>query len=184
MANFNKNVIEIAGACGATLLKYILVVERNPVDAGYTKKKQEGALIPSQPFYRYSIKPIRVNAIAVRESSNEVPSVIFNKEEDGLRLPLANVETLEAVIPKPSTDTVRKAIAEFESTGKRVIFTDYIGLWREVNALNEETKVMMDTFINEQMKLSSSLEDSNQMELAACKAAMKECGIDTTGILP
>lgn len=184
MTGYNKNTIEIASQCGTTLLKYILVVERNPVDAGYTKKKIDGILIPSQPFYRYSIKPIRVTGVSVVESANETPFIVFNKPEDGLRLPLANIDTLEALIPKPSTESVRRAIAKYETDKERIVFTDYMSLWREVDSLNKETLSMMNNFINEQMQLATSLSESNDLELSACKNAMKECGVDYTGILP
>ena len=64
-----------AAQCGATLGKYILVVERNPVDTNYSEDKKNGALTLSRPIYLYSIRPIEVTSVELVESMSNESSV-------------------------------------------------------------------------------------------------------------
>ena len=82
-----------AAQCGATLGKYILVVERNPVDTNYSEDKKNGALTLSRPIYLYSIRPIEVTSVELVESMSNERKVQFNKDPK-LRLDIATLTTL------------------------------------------------------------------------------------------
>ena len=87
-----------AAQCGATLGKYILVVERNPVDTNYSEDKKNGALTLSRPIYLYSIRPIEVTSVELVESMSNERKVQFNKDPK-LRLDIANIDDITKVIP-------------------------------------------------------------------------------------
>ena len=142
-----------AAQCGATLGKYILVVERNPVDTNYSEDKKNGALTLSRPIYLYSIRPIEVTA---------------------------NIDDITKVIPVPSASTVKAAIEKYERSNKEeiTIFVDYVKLVPEVMALNRDEKNVLQSFLNAQMKFCGTLAEANELEATACRTRMKELGID------
>mgnify|MGYP001500316791 FL=1 len=106
-----------AAQCGATLGKYILVVERNPVDTNYSEDKKNGALTLSRPIYLYSIRPIEVTSVELVESMSNERKVQFNKDPK-LRLDIANIDDITKVIPVPSASTVKAAIEKYERSNK------------------------------------------------------------------
>lgn len=173
-----KNEVILASQCGATLGKYILTVEKNPVDLKYTEKVSSGVLRTSSPIYLYSIKPTRVESIRLVESANGVQSVEFNGDAE-LRLPLANVSDIDAIIPKPSAKSVKDAL---NKSGEKVIFTDYVKLTKEIVALNTESRLALEAFINEQMKFISTFTSANLAEQEACKKAMMDEGMDVSNL--
>lgn len=177
-----KNEIILASKCGAVLGKYILTVERNPVDPDYSRKVTDGKLRTSEPIYLYAIKPIQVEKVEMVVSANNVKSVQYNGDPN-LRLPLAGIDDITAIIPKPTTDAVRKAISKLQSTGEQTIFVDYVQLTKEVNALNTESKAILTQFINEQMKFINTFDKVNEVQIANCKLAMADEGIDVSGLL-
>ena len=100
-----------------------------------------------------------------------------------LRIPLIWGDTIDKVIPKPSADSVRTAINKFETTKQKTIFIDYINLVKEVTALNNESNAILTAFVSEQMKFVKTLNDANATEIAACKSAMEDEGVDVSSIL-
>ena len=175
-----KNEVILASQCGATLGKYILTVEKNPVDLKYTEKVSSGTLRTSSPIDLYSIKPTRVESLRLVESANGVRSVEFNGDAE-LRLPLANASEITAIIPEPSAKSVKEAIRKAGS-GEKVIFTDYIKLTKEIVALNTENRLLLEAFINEQMKFISTFTNANLAEQEACKKAMMDEGMDVSNL--
>ena len=117
-----------AAQCGATLGKYILVVERNPVDTNYSEDKKNGALTLSRPIYLYSIRPIEVTSVELVESMSNERKVQFNKDPK-LRLNIANIDDITKVIPVPSASTVKAAIEKYERSNKEEITI----LWTMLN---------------------------------------------------
>lgn len=168
-----------AAACGATLGKKILVVERNPVDPGYSDAKKNGMLCLSRPIFLYSIKPIDVTSVELVSTVNNEQRIEFNHNPQ-LRLDIANIEDINKVIPVPSAATVKMAIEKYERSNHEevTIFVDYEKLLREVIALNVDEKKTLNNFISQQMKFCGTLAEANETEIAACKVAMKEFGID------
>lgn len=177
-----KKELILASQCGAILGKWILTVERNSVDPDFSKKVTEGILRTSQPLYLYSIKPIFVEQTKIVESANGVKSVEFN-DNPKLRLPLAGIDDITAIIPKATSDAVRKAIIKSEANGETTIFVDYPNLVKEVTALNTESRAILSAFISEQMKFVKTFEDANMAEILACKQKMADEGIDVSKIL-
>lgn len=172
-----NNIAKVVSMCGATLGQYILTVEQSPVDLGYSDKVTANLLRPSSPFYRYSIKPIRVESTRQEESANGITVVTFNDNKK-LRLRVMTTDDIGKVIPAPNTKTVREAVERQKHDENDVtIFTDYIALTREITALNNETRQMMSAFIKELTTQMMVIEESNEAEKNACKAAMKELGI-------
>lgn len=172
-----NNIISVVSKCGATLGQYILTVEQSPVDLGYSEKVTANRLRPSSPFYRYSIKPIRVTNTHFDESANGISVVTFNGNEK-LRLRVMSTDDINKVIPAPSTSSVREAIERQKNDGDITIFTDYIALTREVTALNNETRQLMSAFVKELTTQMCTIEEINEAEKMACKSAMKELGIN------
>lgn len=168
-----------AAQCGATLGKYILVVERNPVDTNYSEDKKNGALTLSRPIYLYSIRPIEVASVELVESMSNERKVQFNKDPK-LRLDIANIDDITKVIPVPSASTVKAAIEKYERSNKEeiTIFVDYVKLVPEVMALNRDEKNVLQSFLNAQMKFCGTLAEANELEATACRTRMKELGID------
>lgn len=168
-----------AAQCGATLGKYILVVERNPVDTNYSEDKKNGALTLSRPVYLYSIRPIEVTSVELVESMSNERKVQFNKDPK-LRLDIANIDDITKVIPVPSASTVKAAIEKYERSNKEeiTIFVDYVKLVPEVMALNRDEKNVLQSFLNAQMKFCGTLVEANELEATACRTRMKELGID------
>ena len=111
-----------AAQCGATLGKYILVVERNPVDTNYSEDKKNGALTLSRPIYLYSIRPIEVTSVELVESMSNERKVQFNKDPK-LRLDIANIDDITKVIPVPSASTVKAAIEKYERSNNCLLYT-------------------------------------------------------------
>lgn len=168
-----------AAQCGSTLGKKILIVERNPVDPGYSDAKKNGMLCLSRPIYLYSIRPIEVTSVELVTTVNNEPKVEFNHNPQ-LRLDVANIEDITKIIPIPTAATVKMAIEKYERSNKEelTIFTDYEKLLREVIALNNDEKKTLNTFISQQMKFCGTLAEANETEIAACKVSLKEFGID------
>lgn len=177
-----KTEVILASQCGASLGKYVLVVDRNPVDPDYSRKVTENKLRPSQPIYLYSIRPIQVKNAQIVETTNGGKFVEYNNDAT-LRIPLISGDTIDKVIPKPSADSVRMAINKFETTKQKTIFIDYINLVKEVTALNNESNAILTAFVSEQMKFVKTLNDANATEIAACKSAMEDEGVDVSSIL-
>lgn len=174
-----NNVRINAATCGATLGKKILIVERNPVDPGYSDAKKNGLLHLSRPIYLYSIKPIEVISVSLITTMNNETQVEFNGNPQ-LRLAIANIDDISKVIPIPSSTTVKAAIERYERSNKEevTIFTDYEKLLREVIALNVDEKKILNNFITQQLKFCGTLAEANEVETTACKVALKEFGID------
>lgn len=168
-----------AAQCGATLGKKILVVERNPVDPGYSDAVKNDLLRLSRAIHLYSIKPIEVTSVEIITTMNNESKVEFNHNPQ-LRLDIANIDDINKVIPTPSAATVKAAIEKYERSNREdiTIFTDYEKLLREVIALNLDEKKTLQNFLNQQMKFCGTLAEANETEIAACKVAMKEFGID------
>lgn len=177
-----KQEVLLASQCGAVLGKFILVVERNPVDPDYSRKVTENRLRTSSPIYLYSIKPILVNQTKIVETANNGKFVEYN-EDPTLRIPLITSEEINKLIPKPSAETVRAAIAKFETTKQKTIFIDYPSLTKEIAALNAESEAILTAFTNELMKCVKTLRDATAAEISACKSAMEDEGIDVSSIL-
>lgn len=132
----------------------------------------------SRPIYLYSIKPIDVSSVELVTTANGEERIEFNREPT-LRLDIANVEDINKVIPIPSAATVRAAIEKYERSKEDItIFVDYEKLLREVIALNLDEKKTYAAWLSYQMKLCGTLAEANEAEIAACKASMKEFGIE------
>lgn len=177
-----KTEIILASQCGAALGKFVLTVERNPVDPDYSRKVAENKLRTSSPIYMYSIKPIKVKNAEIVETTNGGKFVEYNNDAT-LRIPLISGDTIDKVIPKPSADSVRVAINKYETTKQKTIFIDYPALVKEVAALNNESEAILTAFVNEMMKYVKTLRDATSTEIAACKSAMEDEGIDVSSIL-
>lgn len=177
-----KAEVLLASQCGATLGKFILTVERNPVDVNYSRKVTENQLRTSVPIYLYSIKPIFVEATKIVNTANNGKFVEYNGDAT-LRIPLATGEEIDKLIPRPTADSVRIAINNYETMKKKTIFIDYPLLVKEVIALNNESENTLNMFVNELMSNVKTLRDATMTEIAACKSAMEDEGIDVTAIL-
>ena len=176
-----KNEVILASMCGAVLGKFILTVERNPVDPDYSKKVTENKLRTSSPIYLYSIKPVKVEMAKIVESANGGKFVEYNGDAS-LRIPLITNEPVEKVIPKPNADSVRNALIKYETSKTPTIFIDYPQLVKEVKALNRESQEILDKFVNELIKYSKTLQDANNIEEASCKNAMEAEGVDVSSL--
>lgn len=174
-----NNVRINAAQCGATLGKYILIIERNPVDLGYSEAKKNGLLCLSRPIWLYSIKPIEVTSVRLIDSLDNGKKVEFN-EDAKLRLSIANIEDITKVIPVPTAATVKQAIEKYERSNKEelTIFVDYEKATKEVMALNRDESNTLQSFLNAHMKLCGTLLEANEIEASACRSRMKELGID------
>ena len=74
---------------------------------------------------------------------------------------------------------MRAAIEKYERSKEDItIFVDYEKLLREVIALNLDEKKTYAAWLSYQMKLCGTLAEANEAEIAACKASMKEFGIE------
>lgn len=177
-----KNEILLASRCGSSLGKFILTIERNPVDPDYSRKVTENKLRTSSPIYLYSIQPIRVSSVRIVETANHGKFAEYN-EDPTLRIPLISGEEVDKLIPKPNADSVRQAINKFETSKQKTIFIDYPALVKEVAALNNESEAILTNFINELMKNVKTLREATNTEIAACKNAMEDEGIDVSSIL-
>lgn len=174
----NRTIIN-AAMCGATLGKKILVVERNHADLHYSDAVKNNSLRLSRPIYLYSIKPIDVEKVALVTTANNEIKVEFN-DDPKYRLDVANVDDINKIIPKPTAESVRKAVEKYEHSGKEdvTIFTDYVELVKQVTALNIEERKTLEIFLNNQMKICGMLSEANENEKTACKIAMKDLGVD------
>lgn len=168
-----------AAFCGAVLGKKICTVKRDPVDLDYNDKKKNDILRLSRPIYKYAIESHDITSVRLITTANNEKKVEFN-ENPKLRLSIANIEDINQIVPVPSAKTVSQAISKFErSNGEELtIFFDMEKLTREVIALNIDSKKELEAFINEQMKYLGTLTQANEVEAAACRASMKELGID------
>lgn len=171
-----KTEVNIASQCGATLGKFILVVERNNVDPNYSNKVTNNLVRPSLPFFLYSINPIQVTSVAIVETANNTKRIQFNNDPK-LRLPLAGIDDFSAVIPKVNSATVKDAIKKEELTGEKTIFIDWPVLTKEIEALNTEQQSALSAFVTEQMKFVGTYKDANTKEILACKNAMNSIGV-------
>lgn len=172
-----KTEVNIASQCGATLGKFILVVERNNVDPNYSNKVTNNLVRPSLPFFLYSINPIQVTSVAIVETANNTKRIQFNNDPK-LRLPLAGIDDFSAVIPKVNSTTVKDAIKKEELTGEKTIFIDWPSLTKEIEALNTEQQSALSAFVTEQMKFVGTYKDANTKEILACKNAMNSIGVN------
>lgn len=172
----DKSVI-LASQCGATLGKFILVIKKNSVDPGYSRKVQNNELRLSQQINLYSIEPIKVKVAREVESAEGTKFVEYN-DDPKLRLQISGIDDISTIIPKPNAESVKNAVLKFEATGEMTIFIDYPALTKEVVALNTESKSKLATFINEQVKFLKTFESANEAEISACKNAMAAEGID------
>lgn len=177
-----KAEVILASQCGASLGKYILTVERNPVDLDYSRKVTENKLRTSSPIYLYSIKPQLVEKAEIVNTANNGKFVEYNSDST-LRIPLISGESIDKIIPKPSAESVRTAILKFETSKQKTIFIDYPTLTKEVAALNAESEAILTNFINDLMKHVKTLKDATAAEILACKNAMEDEGIDVSSIL-
>ena len=168
-----------AAQCDTTSGNKSLTIERNPVDPDYSDAKKNGLLCLSRPIYLYSIRPIDVTSVEIINTVNNDQRIEFN-HDPRLRLDIANIEDISKVIPVPSAATVKAAIEKFERSNREdiTIFTDYEKLLREVIALNLDEKRTLNDFLARQMKFCGTLATANETEIAACKVALKEIGID------
>lgn len=171
-----KTEVNIASQCGATLGKFILVVERNNVDPNYSNKVTNNLVRPSLPFFLYSINPIQVTSVAIVETANNTKRIQFNNDPK-LRLPLAGIDDFSAVIPKVNSTTVKDAIKKEELTGEKTIFIDWPALTKEIEALNTEQQSALSSFVTEQMKFVGTYKNANTKEILACKNAMNSIGV-------
>lgn len=176
-----KQEVLVASKCGAVLGKYILTIQRNPVDPNYSRDVQENKLRTSIPIYLYSINPILVKKTEIVETANNGRFVEYNGDPT-LRIPLITNDEIDKLIPKPCADSVRKAIAKYENTNERTIFIDYPALTKEVMALNQESHAQLTNFINKLLSFGKTLKDANEAELSACKVAMADEGIDVSNL--
>ena len=176
-----KKEVIVASQCGAVLGKFILTIERNPVDPNYSRDVTESKLRTSIPIYLYSIRPIQVKKTEIVETANNGRFVEYNGDPT-LRIPLITNEEIDKLIPKPNAESVRKAIGKYETSSEKTIFIDYPALTKEVMALNKESSMILTNFINKQMNFVKTLEDANSNELAACKSAMSDEGIDISNL--
>lgn len=176
-----KPEIILTSNCGATLGKFILVIERNPVDLRYSEKVKNNLLRTSSPIYLYSIKPIRVTNVGIVETANKGKFAEYNNDA-ALRIPLITGDTIDKLIPKPTADSVREAILKYETNKERIIFIDYPALVKEIAALNKESEDMATSMANELMNNVKSLRDATLTEISACKSAMEDEGVDISSI--
>lgn len=172
----DKSVI-LASQCGATLGKFVLIIEKSSVDPNYSRKVQNNELRTSQQINLYSIKPIKVKVAREVETAEGSRFVEYN-DDPKLRLQISGINDITEIIPKPNVENVKNAILRYESTGENTIFIDYPALTKEVVALNKESKAKLTAFINEQMRFIKTFETANDTEIAACKTAMAAEGID------
>lgn len=171
-----NSIMTTVSKCGAQLGQYILTVKQTPIDLLYTEKVATDRLRPSRPFYRYSIEPIRVIRTEWIESPNDITVIKFN-DDDKLRLRVMGTDDFGKLIPAPTTTTIREAISKQKENNEPVIFVDYPALVREITALNNESRMMMDSFVKELMTQMATIESANEAEKTSCRAAMKELGI-------
>lgn len=172
----DKSVI-LASQCGATLGKYILIIEKNSVDPNYSRKVQNNELRTSQQINLYSIKPIKVKIASEVESAEGTKFVEFNGDAK-LRLPISGINDITEIIPKPNVENVKNAISRYEATGENTIFVNYPELTKEIVALNLESRNKLMTFVNEQLRFIKTFETANETEISACKTAMAAEGIE------
>jgi hypothetical protein len=143
---------------------------------------QDGRLRTSYPIYLYSIEPVKVTKAEIVETANSGRFVQYNGDAS-LRIPLISNEEFKTLIPAPNAESVRNAINKYEQTKQKTIFIDYVALVKEVAALNAESEAILSNFVNELMQQMKTLKVATNTEIAACKSAMEDEGVDVTGIL-
>lgn len=168
-----KKEIKFASICGGVLGKKIFLVVRDNIDLNYNKKKLEGVLTTSRPIYKYSIESKEVKKVAIGENANHTKIVVFNDDRE-LSIPLANINDITDIIPKPTAESVKVAIEKMENTGERTIFFNRDLLSKEVCALNNEAIKTLNQFANEIMQFSSMVSDINSATESATKQILKD----------
>lgn len=176
------NTKVIISELGRLLNLPVLLVERNPVDPDYDRKVNENLLRLTRPIYLYSIKQVIITETKVITNANNNKVVQFNDDPD-MTLPIMNVNKVTDLIPEPNAESVKNAILASVNGGKKTLFTNYTKLYKEVAALNIDSKAEWDRELALMLQYSKTFTQANDIEKTACEKHLKEMGIDPNGVL-
>lgn len=172
----------IISELGRLLNLPVLLVERNPVDPDYDRKVADNLLRLTRPIYLYSIKQVIITEAKVTDNANGNKVVQFNGDPD-MTLPILNVNKITDLIPEPNAESVKNAILAASSGGKKTLFTNYAKLYKEVAALNIDSKAEWDKELALMLQYSKTFTNANEIEKMACEKHLQELGIDPKGVL-
>lgn len=173
---------QIASELGKLLGLSAFYVKRNPVDPNYDRKVADNRLRFTRPIFLYSIEPVEITTTRVDTNANNNRVVTFNENED-MQLSLANVDSIDQVIPEPNNESVKKAIMQAANGGKKMLFTNLAKLVKCVKSLNIDSKAELDRELNDLINFSKTFTTANEIEHTAAEKYLKELGIDPSGIL-
>lgn len=171
-----KKEVILANKIGATLNSFLLMVNSNPVDPGYSDDVKNDRLRLSRPINIYSIERVRITSIKTEMNANNKVIVIFNENPD-MWLPLSDITSIEEPFPKPTPNNIREAILKSKTDGQKTLFADYEALYKQVELLNNQSKQELENFLSKQMTFVNTFKEANKAERLACENALDEIGL-------
>lgn len=165
--NNQQNISKLASEAGRKTGNYLVIVERKPLDPDYEKDLKESKIQITEMLYLYSLRLVKVTETKLVEESvdGDFPYIQYNGEAK-YRLELADATDIKDILPDPTDEVIKKALAKFDNTGEITILADHEECLKFIRATNNVNKARIQKVIAKLAALSANYDKVNSLEEA------------------
>jgi len=162
---YNQTIAKLASEAGRKMGNHLVLVERKALDPDYEKDLKESKIQITEMLYLYSLRLIPVTkAELVPESvDGDFPYIKYN-DETKYRLELADAKDIKDILPDPTDDVIKKALAKFDTTGEVTILADHEECLKFIKTVNNLNKARIQKVIAKLAALSANYDKVNSLE--------------------
>lgn len=178
----NPSIIaQLASEAGRKTGNYLVIVERKPLDPDHKKDLEAGRLTITEMLYLYSLRLVEVTRTElIKESPDgDFPYIKYN-DNNAYRLELADAKDINDILPPPTDDVIKKALARFESDGTITLHVDHEECLKFVKAINNVNKSRIQKVIAKLATLANNYDKVNSLEDTRLANAAKHIPVAET----